>query len=98
MSILDQASLASIRAQLAHLRADLRRLPVLQYVPPAKRPAAIDVMFERVREIEALAHEAARLVRKLRRERGGRPKRWRRAVQALRPRRSSAPPGHQSDR
>jgi hypothetical protein len=69
MRAADEASLASIVAQIRHLHEDLRRLPIPQFLPPAERGATIDAMVEMIGELEALTREVGRLIRALDRAR-----------------------------
>jgi hypothetical protein len=63
LRIEDQASLESIRAQIAHLHEVQRRLQALQRLPPAERESTLDAMMEIADEMEGLMREARRLER-----------------------------------
>ena len=63
MRAADEAALVSIVTQIRHLREDLRRLPIPQFLPPPERRATIEAMIEMTGELEALTREVVRLLR-----------------------------------
>jgi hypothetical protein len=61
MNVVEQASLVSIRAQIARLEAELRVLRSVRWRTPAGRAAILNAMLEISGAVDVLTREARRL-------------------------------------